>query len=84
MQRYRVELTLRKAEGALMRALGTTERRGFRPIAVDAESGAVSGTGTADCWHLRLSVESERPAALLQTQLEKLYDCLTVEVQPCR
>lgn len=80
MQRYRVELTLRKAEGALMRALGTTERRGFRPIAVDAESGA----GTADCWHLKLSVESERPAALLQTQLEKLYDCLTVEVQPCR
>ena len=27
--RYQLDLTLRRAEGALVRVLGTTERRGF-------------------------------------------------------
>ena len=33
--RYRLDLTLRQAEGALARVLGTAERRGFRPLAVE-------------------------------------------------
>jgi len=36
--RYRLELTLRRAEGALARVLGTTERRGFQPVSVDGET----------------------------------------------
>lgn len=79
MQRYRVELTLRRAEGALIRVLGATERRGFRPLQVDGETRA-----DGDRWHLRLAVEGERSATSLQAQLEKLYDCLAVEVLPCR
>jgi acetolactate synthase regulatory subunit len=30
-----------------------------------------------------LAVEGDRGPALLQTQLEKLHDCLAVEVTPC-
>lgn len=78
MHRYQLELTLRRAEGALTRVLGVAERRGFRPVRVDGETRA-----DGDRWHLRLSVEGDRPADALQAQLAKLYDCLAVEVMPC-
>lgn len=77
--RYQLDLTLRHAEGALARVLGTAERRGFQPVSVDGEAQA-----DGDRWHLRMTVEGERPAESLQNQLEKLYDCLAVEVSPCR
>ena len=77
--RYRLDLTLRQAEGALARVLGTAERRGFRPLAVEGET-----RPDGDRWHLRLAVEGDRSADSLQSQLEKLYDCLAVEVSPCR
>jgi acetolactate synthase II small subunit len=77
--RYQLDLTLRQAEGALARVLGAAERRGFRPLAVDGEAQA-----DGDRWYLRLTVEGERDEANLQHQLEKLYDCLAVEVSPCR
>jgi len=77
--RYQLELTLRHAEGALARVIGTAERRGFRPVSVEGET-QVDG----DRWHLRLAVESERSPESLRSQLEKLYDCLAVEVSPCR
>jgi acetolactate synthase II small subunit len=76
--RYQLDLTLRQAEGALARVLGTAERRGFRPLAVDGEA-QVDG----DRWHLRLTVESDRDDTNLQAQLAKLHDCLAVEVSPC-
>ncbi len=79
MQRYQLDLTLRRAEGALTRVLGTAERRGFRPVSVDGET-----QSDGDRWHLRLAVEGERAVDTLQSQLEKLYDCLAVEVSPCR
>lgn len=75
MQRYQLDLTLRRAEGALARVLGTAERRGFTPVSVDGETQA-----DGDRWHLRLAVEGDRSADSLQAQLEKLYDCLAVEV----
>lgn len=75
--RYRLELTLRQAEGALVRVLGTTERRGFRPVTVDGEA-----QPDGDRWHLRMTVEGERSDAALQQQLAKLHDCLAVEVVP--
>ena len=77
--RYQLDLTLRQAEGALSRVLGAAERRGFRPLAVDGEAQA-----DGDRWYLRLTVEGERDQANLQHQLEKLYDCLAVEVSPCQ
>ena len=49
------------------------------PLAVDGEA-----QSDGDRWHLRLTVEGERDEANLQQQLEKLYDCLAVEVSPCR
>lgn len=76
--RYQLDLTLRRAEGALMRVLGTTERRGFRPLTVDGET-----QPDGDRWHLRMTVEGDRPGDALQGQLAKLHDCLAVQVQPC-
>ena len=76
--RYQLELTLRRAEGALTRVLGTAERRGFAPLSVDGHAHA-----DGERWQLRMTVEGEREAAGLQHQLAKLYDCLAVEVQPC-
>lgn len=76
--RYQLDLTLRRAEGALIRVLGTAERRGFRPLSVDGET-----QPDGDRWRLRLTVEGQRPDEALRSQLAKLYDCLAVEVSPC-
>lgn len=80
--RYRLDLTLRQAEGALARVLGTAERRGFRPLAVEGGIHSKSGRTEDDRWHLRMTVEGERAADNLHEQLAKLYDCLDVRVQP--
>jgi acetolactate synthase II small subunit len=77
--RYQLDLTLRQAEGALARVLGTAERRGFQPVSVDGET-----QPDGDRWHLRMTVEGEREPDHLRRQLAKLYDCLAVEVSPCR
>lgn len=74
--RYRLDLTLRHAEGALARVLGTAERRGFRPLSVDGEA-----QPDGDRWHLRMTVEGEREGNGLQQQLAKLHDCIAVEVR---
>ena len=76
--RYRLELKLKPAEGALVRVLGTAERRGFQPIRIDGDAGA-----NGDHWQLRMTVEGQREPEGLQLQLAKLHDCLSVEVQPC-
>jgi acetolactate synthase II small subunit len=60
-------------EGALIRVLGLAERRGFRPIRVNASPGE---EGTL---RVRLTVNSVRPLEQLITQLEKLYDVTTVQ-----
>ncbi len=79
MPRYQLELILRHAEGALARVIGLAERRGFTPVGVDGQT-----RSDDDRWHVRLAVESDRPADMLLSQLRKLYDCLAVEVSPCR
>ena len=76
--RYQLDLTLRRAEGVLARVLGATERRGFRPLAVDGRANAEDGS-----WTLRVTVEGDRPDSSLQQQLAKMYDCVSVSVQPC-
>ena len=72
--RYRLDLVLRPAEGALLRVIGMAERRGFSPR-------AIHGAPDADDqgrWHLQLEVESPRSADTLCRQLEKVYDCESV------
>lgn len=76
--RYQLDLTLRRAEGVLVRVLGTAERRGFRPLSVEGEARPAE-----DRWQLRLTVEGDRSDDALGSQLAKLYDCLSVEVVPC-
>ena len=77
--RYQFEMTLRRAEGALVRVLGTTERRGFRPLSFEGDT-----PDGGDRWNRRMTVQSDRAPAALQGPLAKLYDCLSVEVSPCR
>jgi acetolactate synthase II small subunit len=38
----------------------------------------------SSAWTLSMKVESERSAHGLKSQLDKLHDCLAVEVAPCR
>ena len=76
--RYQLDLTLRRAEGALVRVLGTAERRGFQPVRIAGDAGTDDGH-----WQLRMTVEGQREPEGLQLQLARLYDCLSVEVQPC-
>lgn len=74
--RYRLDLILRPAEGALLRVIGTAERRGYTPLAVEGRQ-----QQDAQEWHLMLLVEGERGADSLRKQMEKLYDCLSVEIR---
>lgn len=75
--RYRLDLVIKPIDGALLRVLGMTERRGFSPCAINGGP----DTGDAGRWHLQLVVEGgNRPADTLQRQLEKIYDCESVRI----
>ncbi|MCZ8062686.1 ACT domain-containing protein [Silanimonas sp.] len=76
---YQLDVTLRQSEGALARVLGTAQRRGYWPLSMQAETDP-----RATAWTLSMKVESERSAHGLKSQLDKLHDCLAVEVAPCR
>jgi acetolactate synthase regulatory subunit len=74
MHHHTLQIQLRCNEGAVLRALGLMERRGYR-----LESCTVSeaqGDGQA----MRVCVASERPGDLLKRQLERLHDVLWVEI----
>ena len=73
--RYRLDLVLKPVEGALVRVIGMTERRGFAPRAISG--GTEGGDG---CWTLQLVVEGSRPAETLRRQLLKVYDCESVAI----
>ena len=66
--RYRLELKLKRAEGALIRVLGMTERRGYPPHAIHAN---LDGDGR---WLLALVIDSTRAPETLRQQLLKIYD----------
>ncbi len=76
---YQLDVTLRQSEGALARVLGTAQRRGYAPLSMQAETDP-----RAEAWTLSMKVASERSAHSLKSQLDKLHDCLAVEVAPCR
>ena len=75
--RYRLDLVLKPVEGALVRVIGMTERRGFAPHAIAGGSDGKDGR-----WRLQLVVDGGRPAETLKRQLQKVYDCESVEISP--
>jgi len=68
-----VEVHLGRAEGSLIRLLGTAERRGYNPIRVS------SFPLNHRALRVRLTVESQRPLDQLLVQLDKLYDVFSVQ-----
>lgn len=75
---YRLDLVLRPADGALQRAIGLVERRGFAPRAIQGAPTAPDGR-----WRLCLTVESNRPPEPLRHLMQKNHDCLEVEITAC-
>ncbi|KAF1721506.1 ACT domain-containing protein [Pseudoxanthomonas wuyuanensis] len=73
--RYRLDLVLKPAEGALTRVIGMAERRGFTPQAISGEPAAGDGR-----WRLQLVVDGNRPPESLRLQMQKIYDCESVVV----
>lgn len=73
---YRLDLVLHPAEGALLRVIGMAERRGFAPRAITGAPVAADDGR----WHLQLVVDGQRPAETLCRQIEKIYDCVSVQV----
>ena len=67
-----LRVKVRQQEGALLRVLGTVERRGYRPVAVTASA-------QQNMWNLSLGVVSDRPLERLIAQLRKLHDVTCVE-----
>ena len=66
----RLTLLLRPAEGALLRLLGTVQRRGFELAAIRTEAQPEAGL-----WRVELDLAlGSRDIANLLRQIEKLYD----------
>ena len=64
---------LSRAEGALVRLLGLTERRGFSTLSVTAVPAG------RDLFLVHLTVQADRPLGNLVHQINKLYDVQQVE-----
>ncbi|KRG68595.1 ACT domain-containing protein [Pseudoxanthomonas dokdonensis] len=73
--RYRLDLVLKPAEGALTRVIGMAERRGFTPQSISGEPAPVDGR-----WRLQMVVDGQRPPETLRLQMQKIYDCDAVEI----
>jgi acetolactate synthase regulatory subunit len=70
------EIDLDHSEGALLRVLGTVERRGFALIEMTAEK------PDAESYSVRLQVDGERDPQVLCRQLERLVDVRAVRLLP--
>lgn len=68
-----LELALDRAEGALLRVLGTIERRGWNVLTVNAASDSRSYT-------VNLTLDGTRDPDLLCRQLERLIDVQAVRL----
>ncbi|MCL7715142.1 ACT domain-containing protein [Stenotrophomonas mori] len=73
---YRLDLVLKPAEGALVRVIGMVERRGFSPSNISGNR----NPDDAGRWHVQMDVRGQRPPETLRHQLEKVYDCESVQV----
>jgi len=70
------EIDLDHSEGALIRVLGTIERRGFALVEINA------GKPDADSYSVRLQLDGERDPEVLCRQLERLVDVRAVRLLP--
>ena len=69
-------IQLSGSEGAVIRALGLIERRGF--CIEKCSVGEVDSSGRV----MQVQVSSSRPGELLKRQLERLHDVYHVELKP--
>jgi acetolactate synthase II small subunit len=74
--RHTLKIQLSGAEGAIIRALGLIERRGFRIIKCSVHEADDDGQA------MEVNVRSGRPGDLLKRQLERLHDVRQVELLP--
>ena len=74
MTRHILQIQLRACEGAVLRALGLMERRGYRLQSCQVDQAGGDGRS------MQVMVESQRPAELLKRQLERLHDVLFVRL----
>ncbi len=72
--KHTFHIQLRSCDGAVLRAIGLMERRGFRLASCTV--GEAQGDGQS----MQVCVASERPGDLLKRQLERLHDVLWVEI----
>ena len=70
------EIDLDHSEGALVRVLGTVERRGFELLELSADK------PDADSYSILLRLDSERDPDVLCRQLERLIDVRAVRLLP--
>lgn len=70
------DIELEHTEGALLRLLGTVERRGFALLGISASKPA------ADCYAIRLDISGDRDPQVLCRQLERLVEVRAVRLQP--
>ena len=72
---HALNLEVERVDGALLRVIGMTERRGWSTVSMHAESDDAAAT-----LRLRLTVLGSRSIELLVRQLRKLYVVREVEV----
>lgn len=73
--KHQLDIQLRCCDGAVLRAIGLMERRGFKLLGCHLAE--AQGDGQA----MQVTVSSDRPVDLLQRQLERLHDVLWVEIK---
>jgi acetolactate synthase II small subunit len=73
---HTLHIQLSDCEGAVIRALGLIERRGFRLDKCSVSEADASGRA------MEVTVTSSRPGDLLKRQLERLHDVLHVDLKP--
>ncbi len=72
----KLKITLKECEGALLRLLGTIERRGHRLISLN--SWQAESQGSSRSLALDLACDDRSPDVLLR-QIRRLYDVLSAE-----
>ncbi|MGH8108011.1 MAG: ACT domain-containing protein [Arenimonas sp.] len=70
----RLEITMAANEGALIRVLGTVERRGYSLNTLHVEK-------TADHMLVSMKIDSDRDANVLCRQLDRLFDVQSVNLE---
>ena len=74
--KHTLHIQLSGNEGAVIRALGLIERRGYSLGKCSVSEADDSGRA------MEVTVSSSRPGDLLKRQLERLHDVLSVELKP--